>query len=84
MLYMATDSVAGKKVLQNVDMIHPHLIIKWKIIFPPRLFGKSFQEIEDRGTPLDELNMKFNIHVTGSVILTDLWYFTVRTYQKKF
>lgn len=70
MLYMATDSVAGKKALQNVDMTHPHLVIKWnKSFLSPRLFGKGFQEIEDRGTPLDELNMKFNIHITGPVIL---------------
>lgn len=59
----------------TTTMTHPHLIIKWnKNLLSPRLFGRSFQEIEDRGRPLDGLNTKFNIHVKRSVILTDLWW----------
>lgn len=60
----------GKTALQNVNMTHPHLVIKMnKNFLSPRVFGKSFREIEDRGTPLDELNMKFNIHKMGCIIL---------------
>ena len=76
MLYMAIDFVVGEKALENVDVMKGN-----KNLFPsPRLFGRNF--LGNRRQR--ELNVRFNIHVTGSIILSDLWYIAARRYQKEF
>lgn len=76
MLYMAPDFVVGEKALQNVDITKVN-----KNLFPsPRLAGRNF--LGNRRQR--ELNVRFNIHVTGSIILRALWYITARRYQKEF
>lgn len=57
--------------------------IKISFLLQDYLAGISL-ETEDRGRPLNELNVRFNIHVTVSIILSNFWYLTARRYHKEF
>lgn len=47
-----------------------------------RPYGRNLLGNRKQRKTMDKLNMKFNIHITDSIILSDLCYISTRRYQK--